>query len=428
MDVFEVDSWDEEKKIKPVEIVPYFQLPRIPTVQMLVFEVTHHCQLRCSYCFLSHFYPKDETPAMSLEVAQKAVRSLIDLKTLQQGKRFSFGFFGGEPLIAFQNLRDITLWCEGYFNGFQLNKSVTTNACAVDEQKARFFKEHGFSFIVSLDGPEELHNRFRKTPSGTGSFDQTLRGLVTLSEAGNRGITLRSTYLPVETKILERVMFLNELCDKGYGNWVSVEPACLTESRCIAHVPGQIVFTEANTPPLIDEYLSVADWFIEKVKEGKLPRIHVINKTIERLLWHLHSISECGGGVGYMAVNPKGEIYSCHREINSKIGDLKTGFDPVAKNLWCDNRHYVRPTCCSCPIKWVCGGGCREVSLGATGDINTPDVVSCLFKKIFFDAAIWVLANCSRDDLMKVVPNPVRNVSQKVPERKGTENSKNCTR
>jgi len=283
----------------------------------------------------------------------------------------------------------------------------------IDDEKAKYLADNNFSFIVSIDGPEHLHNRFRKMKGGRGSFSDTMRGLETLNKHGINRITLRSTYLPVETQVLERVVFLNDLCDQGMASWVSVEPACLTETRCIDNINPEFIFTEENTLALRDELYSVADWFISRVKADKQPRAHVINKTIERLLYKILSPSECGASVGYAAVGPDGRIFGCHREINSEIGHVdKGGIDEELRAKWIDNRSSSRPKCCKCDLQWVCGGGCREHAYGSGGEIKETNEIECLFKQLFFESAVHVMSECTREELEKFVPNPLRQKSK----------------
>ena len=408
MDVFQVEDEDEASKIELFKGVPQFPYFGSKFTRALVFEASHFCNIRCTYCFVDKFY-KDKMTHMSLDTAIEAFNRLVDVAGCRQAGSFQAGFFGGEPLVNWDMIKKLVPYVNGVMNPVKVNWGVTTNAILMTEEIAKFMIHHGFSSIVSVDGPKDLHNRCRVYKDGRGSFDDVMNGLDILNSTGYNRSTFRSTYLPAETKILNRVKFLNDLCDEGKGNWVSVEPACLTESRCVANLPDGMVFNLESVRALEDEYLECADWFIDRVKAGKKPRFHNLYKPVERLLYHVHSPSECGAGSGYISVNPLGEIYACHREINSQIGSMSTGgMDERERAKWLDNRSYLSRKCNKCAMQWHCGGGCREAALGSTKNIHVPDPIGCTFRDLFFKAALWIISHCDRKQLMEQVPDPRR--------------------
>ena len=140
-------------------------------------------------------------------------------------------------------------------------------------------------------------------------------------------------------------------------------------------------------------------------------------KPLERLLYCLHAPSECGAGCGYMAVDPAGNIYGCHRESKSLIGHLDSGVDEELRAKWVDNRIYARPVCVACPIKHACGGGCRLDSLERYDDIHRPDEVGCFFKRVMFEEALWVLCELGPQRLQTLIRNP-RDAKRQSPTRR----------
>ena len=110
-----------------------------------------------------------------------------------------------------------------------------------------------------------------------------------------------------------------------------------------------------------------------------------------------------------MAVDPSGNLYGCHREGKSLIGHLDTGVDEELRAKWKDNRLYARPDCVACPIKYVCGGGCRLDSLERHDDIHKPDPVGCFFRRTMFEEALWVLCELGPDTLCNIIRNPREN-------------------
>jgi len=347
---------------------------------------------------------------MSFDTARRAVTGLLD-KGMFAGsgsKRPVIGFFGGEPMANWELVEQIVPFVQGYFSPGPVGFSMTTNGVLIKPKHAEFMTEKGFSFIVSVDGPKHLHDKYRVYGNGSGSFDDTVRGLKTLVEAGSRKITLRSTFAPGEEHILERVQFLNELCDQGFGSWVSVEPVCLTESHCVKHDYGSIsAYTVAAAAATEEQYMEVAQWAIERYKAGKPVRFHNLVKPIERLLYTVHSPNECGAGNGYASVSHDGTIWACHRMNWGRIGHLEGGgISEQDRAIWSDSRLYQREGCISCPIRWACGGGCREASLGQNRDIRKPYKVSCKFMDTWVRIAAYVMAEVGPEKLKTVIPEP----------------------
>jgi len=343
---------------------------------------------------------------MLFPVAKKAIDTFFpDRQVVPR-----IGFFGGEPLLNWHLMYEVTRYVQGRAYPNPARFHVTTNGVLLSKEKAQFLADNNYSLIVSLDGPKEIHDELRVDQKGEGTFDRVMGGLEFLRSVGlGPRITLRATYTPDTAHTLViRAGFLNALVSMGYANHVSIEPAFLTETACVdTSFAGQGVTVETVTS-LEEEYLRVADWYIEEARAGKRPVFHNITKIIERLLWRLPNVSECGGGKGYFAVNGKGETFCCHREQNSRVGNLVTGIDPVLQAPWIDNRLYCREGCMSCSIRYVCGGGCREHSIGEFGDIHKPSPVECKLKWCFVNAAIWILAELGPDKLKAIVPEPRR--------------------
>jgi uncharacterized protein len=404
---YQLEDQETVEHVDLLDRAPQFPRSHLPGVVVLVLEATHACNLRCRYCFVQTFY-ENQASTMSVDTGLEAINHFFsDYKNRIPP---SLGFFGGEPLLNWGLIEAATPYMSAFFSQKRLMPrfSCTTNATLVDEQKADFFRKHRFSFIVSLDGPQELHDLIRVKANGKGSFEDTMRGLSILSDRGVRGITLRGTFTKNAVQLTERLSFLNRLCEQGIAQGVSVEPVSLTESTCMRN-GEEIGFTEQSALECREEYLRAADWFVDTIRKGGRPRWHQVQKTLERLAWTQHAPSECGASQGYVAVAPDGEIFSCHREMNTGIGNLHTGgIDEAKRAEWADNRLYCRPKCMQCPIRWVCGGGCREESKTNCASIHEPWPVACAFKRLFVESALWILSELDESELRRVVSPPRR--------------------
>jgi uncharacterized protein len=130
--------------------------------------LTEDCNLRCKYCIYSDNYAYTRGYShrhMSFETAKKAIDLYFSL--IEESKRYNpwrepvIGFYGGEPLLNFGVLKSCVEYAEEEYGDFKLNYTTTTNATLLNKEKADFLMQHGFSIAVSLDGPEEEHDRNR---------------------------------------------------------------------------------------------------------------------------------------------------------------------------------------------------------------------------------------------------------------------------
>lgn len=388
---------------------PEFQHRRPPAPHqpnMLVFNLTHQCNLACEYCFVENYYP-DDRPAMPFPTALRA------LNLLHPGRPFSISFFGGEPLLEWPLLVTVTgvARAMAHHSGVRAHFHVTTNGTLLDEPKCRWLDSQGFSLIVSLDGPKHIHDTARPMRDGEGgSYDAVMKGLeaVRMFPGLARRTTLRGTFSARDFDLVGRVEHLNQLCDDGFAGGVSVEPASLATEGCFVLPDGHdYALRPQHARALRKQYDRLADWWLEREKAGKQPRFMHFAKMLERLKGRRRrdsrgrefgppvrfpQCSDCGAGFGYMCVNPKGELHACHREGNP-IGDVWRGVSERLRAEWLDNRFYSRSKCPACWARNVCGGGCRKDSFDKFADIHRPDPLACFLRQTWILEALWLLAN-----------------------------------
>jgi len=378
---------------------PVFELPRT-AVQYLVLNLTHACNLRCSYCQVRGY--TEDLGSMSTDTAIRAINSFWPPQA--RAIPIRVGFFGGEPLMQWPVLCDVVRYACGRTYPAIPKFHMTTNATMLDEGRARFLAQHKFALTVSIDGPEEVHNHHRLNVDGSGSFSEVRRGLELIKRFGlAERTTLRGTYTP-ETldHLTDSVAYLNRLVREGYGAHVSVEPAFLSELLCLRSETSQFSVDEELTAHLKVAYRSVADWFIQEVLAGRRPIFHHFTAFLRRLIWREPNASECGAGQGYITCGVDGTLYACHREAATAIGSLASGIDEERRCLWCDNRFYVRSGCVECPLRFFCGGGCRERSL-SLGDIRKPVAIECALRQIWFACCARILNQCPWQTLSKFI-------------------------
>jgi uncharacterized protein len=154
---------------------------RPPRVELLVLQGTPFCNLNCAYCYLPN---RQSTNRMSEATLARVFERLAESPFL--GEQLTVVWHAGEPL---------TLPVSYYETAFEIIENLSpprlrvdhcmqTNGVLIDDAWVDFLREWNICVGVSLDGPKELHDAFRTTRSGRGSFERTMAGVRKLQVAG----------------------------------------------------------------------------------------------------------------------------------------------------------------------------------------------------------------------------------------------------
>lgn len=136
------------------------------------------CNLACKYCYYTektHLYNQVPQHIMSDEVLENYIRQYIEM---QPSPSVLFVWHGGETLmrpVAFYQ-KALALQ-QKYAAGKRIDNAIQTNGTLITEQWARFFKENQMLVGVSIDGPQEFHDEYRKSRTGRPSWREVMRGI-----------------------------------------------------------------------------------------------------------------------------------------------------------------------------------------------------------------------------------------------------------
>lgn len=146
-------------------------------VQKVTLQLTQNCNLRCDYCAYSGKYNQrtHNSGRMSLDTVKKSIDYAIEHS--DGVENLNIGFYGGEPLLEFEDLKNAVKYVDEKYHGRKVNYSITTNGTIMSGEIVKFLMEHDFSVLISLDGPKELHNKNRVFANGEGSFDKIMQNL-----------------------------------------------------------------------------------------------------------------------------------------------------------------------------------------------------------------------------------------------------------
>ena len=147
-------------------------------VYVMVKPSGSRCNLACHYCYYlekGNLYKDQRNTVISDELLRKFVKDYIACQTQRE---VLFTWHGGEPLMLplsfYQKAMDLQ---RQYANGHVIDNCIQTNGTLLTDDYCRFFHDNGWLVGISIDGPQEFHDAYRKTRSGKPSFRQVMKGI-----------------------------------------------------------------------------------------------------------------------------------------------------------------------------------------------------------------------------------------------------------
>lgn len=141
------------------------------------------CNLACEYCYYLEklqLYRHDARHVMSDEMLERFVKQYIESQTMQQ---VLFCWHGGETLMRPLSFYEKVVRLQRqYAQGRQIDNVIQTNGTMIDDRWAQFFHDQGWLVGVSIDGPEEFHDEYRRNKTGRPSWRQVMRGINCLNK------------------------------------------------------------------------------------------------------------------------------------------------------------------------------------------------------------------------------------------------------
>lgn len=174
-----------QRRIEEIDYRPVFETGSLRRLQddplsILFLEITEQCNFGCSYCIYSADYPNERTETsknMSFDAAKMAVDGLVPLSK----NNVMIGFYGGEPLLNMELVKQIVKYSKEKFPEKEFGFSMTTNFFNAD----RYIQEivdNGMYINLSLDGPKEVHDKCRRTKNGKPTYDKIISNLKKIEE------------------------------------------------------------------------------------------------------------------------------------------------------------------------------------------------------------------------------------------------------
>ncbi|MCD7766705.1 MAG: SPASM domain-containing protein, partial [Lachnospiraceae bacterium] len=354
---------------------------------------------------------------MSLEVGKKALDFLI----ANSGSRrnLEVDFFGGEPLMNWQVVKDIVKYGreQEKIHNKNFRFTMTTNGVLLNDEIMEFLNQEMANVVLSIDGRREVHDHMRPFRGGKGSYDLVMpkfKHFVELREGCSAGAeqdtntplaeqepsgkikaagstASEKTWYVRGTFTHHNLDFCNDvlhLADEGFDR-ISVEPVVAEDSEDYA-------IRKEDLPQIFSEYDRLAAEMVKRNKEGRgFTFFHfMIDLTGGPCVYK--RLSGCGSGTEYLAVTPWGDLYPCHQFVGHEeflLGNVDEGVvrtDIVDQFKACNV--YTKEKCRNCFAKFYCSGGCAANSYNFHGTIKDAYDLGCEMMRKRVECAIMIKA------------------------------------
>lgn len=152
-------------------------------VYVMLKPVGSVCNLACDYCYYlekAKLYPSVKKHVLTEELLEKFIKEYIECQTVPE---ILFTWHGGEtlmrPISFYQKAIELQ---RKYGRGRQIDNCIQTNGTLLTDDWCRFFKAHNFLVGISIDGPQEFHDEYRRNKQGLPSFYKVMKGIELLKK------------------------------------------------------------------------------------------------------------------------------------------------------------------------------------------------------------------------------------------------------
>ena len=370
-----------------------------PSLHILV--VTLRCNHKCLYCHSSAVAPADASRDMSFETAKAAV----DMIFQSPSPSLVIEFQGGEPLLNWPVVRFVIRYAKAKNKvvGKNLQLALVTNMSLMDEKKLKFLLDSEVSLCTSLDGPRELHEKNRIYLGGS-SYDRAAFWIREISRRyGSEQAPKRKVYKPSALMTTTRLSLplWRSIVDEYVQ--LGMEGIFLRPLSPIGYAKRVWPKIGYSGEEFVAFYRQALDYILKINLDGREFMERMTTIALAKILKQkdpgfVDLRSPCGAGIGQMAYNYDGSVYTCDEgrmvahQGNElfRIGDVAGGYDQAVSSQSCRSMCVVsnletQPSCRQCVYKPYCGI-CPVHNYEAQGSLcgNMPSSDYCAVHKGIF--------------------------------------------
>ena len=357
------------------------------------------CNLRCKYCYYiekANMYgdePAQERFAMGDRTLENFIRQYMEAQTQPS---VLFTWHGGEPLMRpLSFYKKAMALQKRYAHGRPVENCLQTNGTLLTDEWCAFFKETGWLIGISIDGPQEFHDEYRRARGGQPSFYKVMQGIRLLKKHGvewnamgvvndyNADYATQVYYFYKENgcQYIQFAPIIERLADHGDGRWLAAPKE--NESKL------------ADFSVTAEQYGRFAcEMFDEWVKNdvGKI-FVQLFDSTLARWMGQQPGVCSMAETCGHASViEHNGDVYCCDHFVfpEYRLGNINS--DTITNMMYgdrqlkfgSDKRDRLPRQCRECKWLFACNGGCPKDRFLKTADGEDGLNYLCEGYRMFF--------------------------------------------
>ncbi len=303
----------------------------------LVLFLTNQCNLKCKYCFVSK-----NKEQMSFDTYVKVINEYKDITR-------NITFFGGEPLLCFDRIKEIVDYNEK--NNINVSYNLNTNALLLEKNVLDYCLSKKMLLNVSLDG-NEASNILNRCNS-----EQFKKSLKNIKNAIKREGHVIVNYVIDPSNLSLYFEGIKFLMRNG------IKEICLM-------INYEAIWTKKDIELFKEQSNKVLNYIVKSKRKIK---IHPIESKINAVI-SKKVVKKCNFGRDNLVVSATGKYYPCMHFLNSSEYEISTkgqkfeNISNVSKCLNCNYLDYCSNNCM-----------CKNNKQNPLSEVN----VNCEFEKIF---------------------------------------------
>ncbi|MBR1790864.1 MAG: anaerobic sulfatase maturase [Bacteroidaceae bacterium] len=385
------------------------------------------CNLACDYCYYlekSNLYAEEgkDRYLMTDETLESYIRQYIQAQSQPQ---VLFTWHGGEPLMRPLSFYQRALALQRqYADGRIIDNCLQTNGTLLTDEWCQFFRENNWLIGISIDGPREFHDEYRRARGGQPSFQKVMRGISLLKKHGvewnamgvvndfnaDYPLDVYHFYKEIGARYIQFAPIVERLQRHADGRHLAAPPSASAiesaRSKPEALDLGRLILQELSTPTFETAPFSVTpelyahfictmfdEWVRHDVGEVF---VQLFDATLARWMGEQPGVCYMAESCGHAAVmEHNGDVFSCDHFVfpEYRLGNIH--HDSITAMMYSDRQRdfgrakmaQLPAQCRTCPWLFACNGGCPKDRFLTTADGEPHLNYLCSAYRRFFEHA-----------------------------------------
>lgn len=320
---------------------------------------------------------------MSDDILEEYIRQLIEAST---GNVINFSWHGGEPLLAGIDFYRKVLKIQSSYKpaGKTILNGIQTNGTLLNEEWCKFIAEERFLIGISMDGPAEYHDIYRRTKDDSNTWSKVNSGIQLLKKYG----IIPEILCVVNAQNVKHPLIIYDYLKQTGAKFITFLPLVVPESDSSSGASSDSVPSEE-----FGFFLSeVFDRWVEE-DIGKI-KVQIFEEAARTAFNQEHTLcifkENCGG---VPVVEHNGDFYSCDHFVNEEylLGNimdhsLVSFLDSERQKSFGKKKSNTLPQCCcECEVRTMCNGECPKNRFVLAPDGEAGLNYLCKGYKYFFN-------------------------------------------